>query len=53
MEGGKVVKMRNNLATSVDVWVIKEVVTTLAPNEEKEVAVGADERIKIKLTPTP
>ena len=46
------VKIKNTLATSVDVWVIKEVITTLAPNEEEEIAVGSDERIEIKPTPT-
>lgn len=47
------VKIKNTLTTSVDVWIIKEAVTTLAPNEEKEIAVATDERIEIKPTPTP
>ena len=44
-------KIKNLLATSVDVYVIKETVTTLASNEEKEVAVAPDERVEIKSTP--
>lgn len=47
-------KIKNTLATSVDVHVIKEpVVTTLAPGEEKEVAVATGEKIEIHATPTP
>ena len=46
------VKVKNTLSTSIDVCVIKEVVTTLGPNEEKEIAVDpATERVEIKPTP--
>ncbi|MEM2946292.1 MAG: hypothetical protein QXI87_08105 [Thermoproteota archaeon] len=46
------VKVKNTLTTSVDVWVIRETVTTLAPGEEKDIAVDpTTERIEIKPTP--
>jgi len=49
-----VVKVKNTLSTSLDVWIIKEVITTLAPGEEKEIAVDpATERMEIKTTPSP
>jgi hypothetical protein len=45
-----VVKIKNTLTTSLNVCVIKEVVTTLAPGEEKEIAIASDERVEIKST---
>lgn len=46
-------KLKNTLGTSIDVCVIREIVTTLAPNEEKEIAIDpATERIEIEPTPT-
>jgi len=46
-----VVKVKNVLAESIDVIVIRQVVTTLAPGEEKDVIVDpATERIEIQAT---
>lgn len=45
------VKIKNTLTTSLDVYVIKEVVITLASGEEKEIAIATGERVEIKPTP--
>ena len=45
------VKIKNTLTSNIDVVVIKEVTTTLAPDEEKEIAVASNERVEIKPTP--
>ena len=45
------VKIKNTLASNINVVVIKEVTTTLAPGQEQTFDITPEERVEIQPTP--